>query len=157
MTAVKRVHEHFTIRPFEKNDAKCVTTLWRESMSEAIGIDPIHSFESQLYFLTEILPQNYALFVAAKNDSDMPVALMAFSSEEINQLYVDREYQRQGIGDALLQIALRESSGVLRLRTFEVNKNAQLFYERYGFVAIGGDANNEEGLPDILYQWIRDE
>ena len=151
------MYEHFTIRPFEKKDAECVTTFWRESMSEAVGIDPIHAFEAHRFFLTEILPQNYALFVAATKDSDTPVALMAVSSEEINQLYVDREYQGQGIGADLLEFAKQKSSGSLWLRTFEVNQKAQRFYERYGFVAIGGDSNNEEGLPDILYEWRRCE
>lgn len=145
------------IKPFEAQYAEGVTALWRESMSEAIGIDPVHSFESQLYFLTEILPQNYELFVASDKGTASPVALLVCSLAEINQLYVDRRYQGQGVGSALLKIAMERSAGTLRLRTFEVNHKAQRFYEGFGFVAIGGDSNNEEGLPDILYEWRRAE
>lgn len=151
------MNERFAIRPFGFKDAERVTSLWRESMSDAIGIDPIHSFKSQLYFLTEILPQSYELFVATDKATDTPVALLVCSLGEINQLYVDQRYQGQGVGSALLKIAMERSAGTLRLRTFEVNHKAQRFYERFGFVAIGGDSDNEEGLPDILYEWRRAE
>jgi len=151
------VNTDFIIRAFDLKDAEPVTDLWRESMSEAIGIDPVHSFESQLYFLTEILPQNYELFVAADRATNTPIALLVCGPAELNQLYVDRRYQGQGVGSALLKIAMERSAGTLRLRTFEVNQKAQRFYERFGFVAIGGDSDNEEGLPDILYEWRRAE
>lgn len=147
----------FSVRPFSTDDAERVTTLWRESMSAAIGIESIHSFESQLYFLTQVLPQHYTVLVAVDDMVDIPIAFTAYSPTEVNQLYVDVMYQGQGIGAALIQLALRDSSGSLQLRTFEVNQKAQRFYERYGFVAIGGDSNNEEGLPDILYEWRRCE
>ncbi len=42
----------------------------------------------------------------------------------------------------------------LTLYTFEVNENAQRFYEKHGFKVIGKGHENEENLPDIQYEWI---
>ncbi|WP_367317500.1 GNAT family N-acetyltransferase [Vibrio coralliilyticus] len=91
--------------------------------------------------------------MALSNETRLPVAFVAINDSEINQLYVHRKFQSMGIGSQLLAMAKQQSSGRLSLRTFENNIRAQQFYERHGFVAIGGDAENEEGLPDILYEW----
>lgn len=37
-----------------------------------------------------------------------------------------------------------------------MNKQAQAFYEKHGFQIIGRGHENEEGLPDLLYEWILD-
>ena len=43
----------------------------------------------------------------------------------------------------------------LSLYTFQVNDGARRFYERHGFVvaALGDGSDNEEGQPDIRYEW----
>ncbi|EIO3939963.1 GNAT family N-acetyltransferase [Vibrio vulnificus] len=77
---------------------KEVTLLWRESMSEALGIQPVHSFESQAYFLEHILPSSYQVFVVVRINNSQPVAFMASSKKEISQLYVSPKFQGKGIG-----------------------------------------------------------
>ena len=145
----------YSIIPFVPDQAAQVTAFWRESFNAVIGIEPVHSFESQAYFLTEILPQSYSLFVAVDHAIGQPIAFIAFSESDVSQLYVDIRFQGKGLGSALLNLAIEQSSGSLKVRTFEVNENARRFYEKHGFVAIGGDSDNEEGLPDILYEWTR--
>ena len=44
----------------------------------------------------------------------------------------------------LLNLAKQQSEGRLLLYTFEVNKNAQKFYERNGFKIVGGEGNSNE-------------
>jgi ribosomal protein S18 acetylase RimI-like enzyme len=43
----------------------------------------------------------------------------------------------------------------MRLYAFQRNTRARGFYERRGFVAVefGDGSGNEEGEPDVLYQW----
>lgn len=58
-----------------------------------------------------------------------------------------------GHGKALIDRAkaLRDR---LQLWTFAANKSAQRFYAREGFSeAARTDGDNEEGLPDIRYEW----
>lgn len=130
-----------------------VTSLWRESMMEAIGIQPIHSFESQAYFLEHILPNRYQVFVVVRIDSSHPVAFIASSETEISQLYVSPKFQGKGIGSYLLNQAKERSNGSLTLRTFEVNEKAQRFYRAHGFDVQVGNSKNEEGLPDLECRW----
>jgi len=138
--------------PFRSCYADALVALWRDSMTAATGIQPVHSVESQRYFLCEILPAQYAITVVTA-DSGEPIGFMASDASMISQLYIHQAWQGQGIGSTLLEQAKALSGGSLQLRTFEVNAGARRFYERHGFVAIGGDSNNEEGQPDILYRW----
>lgn len=147
--------QRFEVTTFKPGHTHDVVSLWRDSMQEAIGIPPVHTFESQAFFLNHILPETHEIYVALSNETRLPVAFVAINDSEINQLYVHRKFQSMGIGSQLLAMAKQQSSGRLSLRTFENNIRAQQFYERHGFVAIGGDAENEEGLPDILYEWRR--
>lgn len=143
----------FSIIEFAPHYTDSVVRLWRESMQAAIGIPPIHSFDSQAYFLREILPYTNRVYIAIDQNSGQPIGFMATDGDWLNQLYVSINHQGKGVGSALLKIAKQSANGALLLRTFEVNTKAQVFYEKSGFVAIGGDSDNEEGLPDIIYRW----
>lgn len=132
---------------------KEVTSLWRESMIEALGIKPVHSFKSQAYFLEHILPNHFQVVVVISSDEAQPVAFMASSEDEINQLYVSPSHQGVGIGTHLLNLAKEQSCGSLTLRTFEINQQAQHFYQSHGFTFTAGNSDNEEGLLDLECKW----
>ena len=75
----------------------------------------------------------------------------------IEHLYVDPEFQNQGIGTSLMNYLKQLSPSGLTLWVFEENKGAIAFYEREGFVLVEKrdleHANNEEHLPDRKYHW----
>ena len=60
------------------------------------------------------------------------------------------------MGSRLLAHAKKQRR-VLRLYTFQSNEPARDFYEKHGFraVAFGDGTANEEGAPDVLYEWRR--
>jgi len=62
----------------------------------------------------------------------------------ISIIWVDEAYRRQGIGTALLDIAMQralsEKRRVLMLETQSYNSDAIAFYLRYGFTLIGFDS-----------------
>jgi len=142
-----------TINEFEEQHTDTVVAFWRASMEKAIGIPPTHSFESQAYFLREILPKSNMVYVASDTRSGELIGFMATDGKTIDQLYIHLEHQNKGAGSKLIELAKKESAGTLQLRTFEVNKNAQRFYEKHGFTASDGDCDNEEGLQDMVYTW----
>lgn len=77
---------------------------------------------------------------------------VAFTSEEIDHLYVRPELHGRGIGTALLGKALEEANEV-RLWVFQQNAKARRFYERNGFVLefeTDGQENMEK-TPDARY------
>lgn len=72
----------------------------------------------------------------------------------IDQLYLAPGATGCGVGTRLLARALAELPRPVRLYTFQANAGARRFYERHGFraVAFGDGADNEEGVPDVLYE-----
>ncbi|CAN7546294.1 N-acetyltransferase family protein [Rossellomorea sp. LjRoot5] len=138
---------------FDPQYAEETVAMWRESKERAIGQKEKHSVESHLYFLSQILHEEFEIDLALLDGK--VVGMSAYNETEISQLYIHVEYQGRGIGRMLLEKAKAKSGGRLTLYTFEVNRNAQMFYEKNGFVVIGRGHENEENLPDIRYEWRR--
>jgi len=137
--------------PYSPELAKQTVAMWRESKEQAIGQIEMHSFDNHVYFLNHLLPEQYQIDVAMIDET--VVGMMAYNDSEISQLYIHLNYQGLGIGQTLLDRAKAQSIGKLTLYTFEVNEKAQRFYEKHGFKVIGRGHENEENLPDILYEW----
>jgi GNAT superfamily N-acetyltransferase len=90
----------------------------------------------------------------AESDGSV-VAILTLSDTFVSQLYVMPEHQGKGIGTALLGIAKRQRPKGLQLWAFESNLGARRFYEQHGFAAVQRtDGDNEEGAPDVRYQWV---
>ncbi len=140
------------ITPYNPKYAEQTVAMWRDSKEQAIGQKDIHSFEDHVYFLNHILPEQFQIDLALIDEK--VVGVIAYNESTINQLYIHIDYQGIGIGQTLLEKAKKQSSGRLTLYTFEINQNAQSFYEKHGFEIIGRGHENEENLPDIQYEWI---
>lgn len=128
--------------------------MWRDSKEQALSVKDVHSFDDHLGFLRTKLIKENKVYLAIDERTDNVVGMMAIAGSALNQLYIHVGYQRMGIGSRLLKIAKELSPGKLQLFTFEVNKNAQAFYEKHGFTIIGRGYENEENLPDIRYEWV---
>jgi ribosomal protein S18 acetylase RimI-like enzyme len=147
------VNQHqIIITQYNSKYAEQTVKMWRDSKEQAIGQKEIHSFENHVYFLNTILPKQFQINLALIDDK--VVGMIAFNETEISQLYIHTDYQGMGIGQTLLDKVKVISRGRLTLYTFEVNENAQRFYEKNGFKIIGRGHENEENLPDIQYEWI---
>jgi ribosomal protein S18 acetylase RimI-like enzyme len=139
------------IIPYVPEYAEQTVKMWRDSKYEAIGQKEIHSFEDHVHFLNHILPKECQIELALVDEK--VVGMIAYNELEVSQLYIHNDFQGRGIGRRLLEIAKEQSAGRLTLYTFEINKKAQRFYEKHGFKIIGRGHENEENLPDILYEW----
>ncbi len=82
---------------------------------------------------------------------------LARDDRVIHALYLAPEARGQGIGKALVDDA-KAQVPALTLWTFQNNTRARAFYEREGFAeaARTDGAGNDEGLPDIRYDWHRE-
>ncbi|WP_432702559.1 GNAT family N-acetyltransferase [Lysinibacillus sphaericus] len=140
------------IIPYSPAFAEQTVAMWRDSKEQAIGQKEVHSVENHVYFLNHLLPEQFQIELAIIDKT--VVGMIAYNDSKISQLYIHINYQGLGIGQTLLDRAKAQSSGKLTLYTFEVNEKAQRFYEKHGFKVIGKGHENEENLPDILYEWI---
>jgi ribosomal protein S18 acetylase RimI-like enzyme len=141
------------IIPYDEKYAEETVEMWRDSKEKALGVADIHDFADHLNFLKTVLVKENKVFLAIDEDADKAVGILAVAENWLNQLYIHNNYQGIGIGTRLLEIAKDLSGGKLRLFTFEVNKGAQAFYEKHGFKITSYGYENEENLPDILYEW----
>ena len=83
-----------------------------------------------------------------------PVGYIFLFEDKLDDLYVLPDWQGRGVGSALLATAKSLSPQRLELSTFQQNMRARAFYEARDFREVGRtDGMNEEGLPDVQYEW----
>jgi ribosomal protein S18 acetylase RimI-like enzyme len=147
----------YVIREYRDNDFDAVTILWRisreKSLPEFQKAKGHFFYEDRDYFQSHVLEENQVWVVEVNNHS---VAFMAMNQEFVDQLYIHPDYWRQGIGNALLDLAREQSPEHVWLYTLQINVNARAFYEKNGFVAEKfGMSPPPESEPDVEYHWRR--
>jgi len=112
----------------------------------------VHSdAEVRAWFAEVVVPRREA-WLAER--SDLLIALLVLEDGWVDQLYVDPGRTGAGVGTLLLDLAKDRRPHGLQLWTFAANVDARRFYERNGFLAVQTtDGANEEGMPDVRYQW----
>jgi ribosomal protein S18 acetylase RimI-like enzyme len=143
-----------TIRRGIVDDAAAVADVYLTSRRGAEARIPrlSHTEEEVRAWLASTVLIEHEVWVA--ESAGRIVGLMVLRGESLDHLYVRPGTQRRGVGARLLQHAKRGRAR-LRLYTFEANDAARDFYEKHGFTAIafGDGTANEEGAPDVLYEW----
>lgn len=94
-------------------------------------------------------------WVAAREEQIVAILVLDLPARMLDHLHVAPRHQGRGIGDRLLRIAKQRSDGHLRLYTFQRNERARAFYEARGFIVVdvNDGSRNEEGEPDVQYEW----
>ena len=142
------------IRRGVAEDAAAVADVYLTSRRQAAPYIPqmVHTDDGVREWFASIVLVQHEVWVALIRDRI--VALMVLRGDSVDHLYVRREHQRRGVGAQLLAHAKRQRR-ILRLYTFQSNEPARAFYEKHGFAAIafGDGSTNEEGAPDVLYEW----
>jgi GNAT superfamily N-acetyltransferase len=144
----------FLIRPAEARDADAIAAVHRTSMREALPYLPdLHTAEEDRAWVANVVLPHQEVWVAEAGGRVVGVA--ALDGDMLAQLYILPCEQGRGIGSALLAKAIARRPNGMRLYAFQRNTRARGFYERRGFVAVefGDGSGNEEGEPDVLYQW----
>jgi putative acetyltransferase len=143
------------IRPYRPDDFDPVNDLWRRSRLHAFAA--FHASkghtadEDRDYFRRVVLPR-HDLWVAELDGH--PVGFMAIRADFIDQLYIDPDHQRRGIGSALMAHAKALSPSGLRLFTFQINAGGRAFYAKHGFEVVRfGVSPPPESEPDVEYHW----
>ena len=142
------------IRRMAPEDADQVAAVFSASFETLLTFLPdLHTHEERRTFITEIVPRDHEIWVA--EEDGRVVGFAAVRGDMLEHLYVQPEQHGRGIGTALLERTMELRPGGFTLWTFPANVRACRFYERHGLRAIeGGDGSgNEEGVPDVRYEW----
>lgn len=146
------------IRRARVDEAGPIAAVWlRSRTASAPDIPaPAQADDEVRIWFEEVVLSTKEVWVA--EDTDAIVALLVLEEEWIDQLYVDPDRVGQGVGGLLMAIAKEQHPDGLKLWTFAANAGARRFYERHGFVATAStEGDNEEGAPDIRYEWPKRE
>lgn len=146
------------IRRARVDEAGPIAAVWlRSRTASAPDIPaPAQADDEVRIWFEEVVLSTKEVWVA--EDTDAIVALLVLEEEWIDQLYVDPDRVGQGVGELLMAIAKEQHPDGLKLWTFAANAGARRFYERHGFVATAStEGDNEEGAPDIRYEWPKRE
>jgi ribosomal protein S18 acetylase RimI-like enzyme len=143
-----------TLRRATVEDAAAVADVYVTSRRHAEPCIPrmVHSDDDVRQWFASIVLVEHETWVAESPGGI--AAMMVLRGDWIDQLYVRPQTQRLGVGARLLDHAKRRRPR-LRLYTFQSNICARDFYEKHGFrpIAFGDGTGNEEGAPDVLYEW----
>lgn len=85
-------------------------------------------------------------------DDGLVKGFIQVNNLELVKIYVDYFFQRQKIGNQLLEFAIKEKN-VEYLWALQKNKKAQLFYQKNGF-KLTDDRQFEEGTVEYLIKYI---
>ena len=151
--------DEFIIREYRNEDFDAVTILWRISREKSIPEFQLEKghffFEDRDYFQKQVVKNIQIWVVESQN---YPVGFMAMNNDFVDQLYIDPDHQRRGIGRSLLNLARQLSPEHVWLYTLQVNTSAREFYEKNGFVAEKfGISPPPESEPDVEYHWRKSQ
>ena len=142
------------LRRARQDEGRQVAEVWLRSRAASVPAipPPVHSEDEVRTRFTEVVVPTREVWVADQGGTI--VALLVLEDDWVDQLYVDPEWTGKTVGSQLLDLAKRQRPGGLRLWAFQSNTGARRFYERHGFVATATtDGDNEEGAPDVRYEW----
>lgn len=114
----------------------------------------LHTDDETRAFIKSVV-ETQAVWVAEAQGR--PVGFAALDGQDggwLHHLYVVPAAHNAGAGSLLLAKATAELPEGFSLWTFQANLGARRFYERYGCREVRRtDGDNEENLPDILYEY----
>jgi putative acetyltransferase len=140
------------IRRADVNDIEPVAQLFRTVRRASLPYLPeLHTAADDLDFFRDRVFAECEVWVAQADAID---GFIAFRTGWVDHLYVHPEQQRQGLGNALLALAMKAHTP-LRLWVFQRNTAAISFYRAHGFREIErtDGSGNEEREPDALMEW----
>lgn len=132
-------------------DAGAVGTILSEFVDTTPWMPRIHSRAQDLAHAGDMIEMGW---VTLAEQATEIVGFAARDDAHLHALYVARHARDRGVGSDLLRHA-QAKAPMLTLWTFEANTGAQRFYRRHGFreVLRTDGAANDEGLPDIRFDW----
>ena len=151
---VEAARDGVVIRRAVDDDADGIAEVSLAAFRATYTFAGVHTDDEVRRWIRDVIVAKEETWVAADADGSI-AGFMALDGHLLDQLYLRPDRTGRGIGARLLHLAMARRPDGLSLYTFQVNDGARRFYERHGFVvaALGDGSGNEEGQPDVRYEW----
>lgn len=143
------------LRRATDRDAGAAAHVWLRSFAAGLPtVRRAHSDDEVRSWFAAVVVSQLETWVAVTPEEEV-LGVLALDGSELEQLYLAPEYRGRGLGDRFVDLAKERRPDGLDLWCFQVNAPARRFYERHGFhpVEWTEGTRNEEGEPDVRYQW----
>jgi len=139
------------IRAASNEDVEAIVAVFEPSFATLDFLPALHTHEEHLDFFGRAVQEREA-FVW---DDGGVEGFAVLDGDMLGHLYVAPAAFGRGIGSALLDEAKRRRPGGFGFWVFQDNARARRFYEAHGRVGVlfTDGADNEERMPDVLYEW----
>ena len=135
------------IRHATPEDVEKVVAIFEPSFATLDFLPTLHTHEENLAFFRRALAAGEAYL--------LPDGFAIVVGDTLTHLYVRPDAIGTGLGHALFEHVQRVRPGGFDFWVFQQNERARRFYEAHGAraVELGDGSGNEEGVPDVRYEW----
>ena len=132
-------------------DAAEISQILEDWAASNREIPLVHNVEERADYGCWLLEHTSVTMI---HNSSGVVGFLALEKHIIQGLYIKKDFQRFGFGQAAIKFAQKQFKE-LRLWVFQSNIGAQKFYQRLGFQIVekSDGEDNDYRLPDIFYCW----
>lgn len=146
---------NITIRAYQDSDLNEIVQLWYQTWHQTFPhLKHPHPYSVWKERFQAELASSGSIWLAELQTRIVGFIAILPAQQFIDQLFVDVNYQSQGIGAALLNQAKTICPQGLSLHTLQENVRARSFYERHGFKPGKLSVNAFNRQPNIEYIWI---
>lgn len=139
------------IRPARRGEWLRVADVFIAARAGMVYLPQLHGDDETRAFIRGVV-ETGAVWVA--EGGGCVAGFAALTPGWLDHLYVHPREHDAGAGSLLLARVKLECPQGFSLWTFQANLGARRFYERHGCREVRRtDGENEENLPDILYEW----
>ncbi len=145
----------FYLRLYDDNDLEPALALWLKAWQHAYSdID----FNARMEWwrnrwLNEMLPVNDVVCALDRENRLIGVVTITPATGYLDQIYVDPDWQGEGVARALLDYAKTRCPEEVSLHVNQSNARAVGFYLREGFEITGEDVNPLSSLATYKMRW----
>jgi len=141
-------------RPLRADETDAAARQHRVAGALIPGFDPsLHTLEETRAHYRRALAKGP---IWGAFDREQLIGHIALEPGWVEHLYVDPDRHGEGVGRALLAIAMRDQDD-LQLYTYAANARARRLYDAAGFTVEehGVDPEHADRVPNVRYRWRR--
>lgn len=137
------------IRVLEEKDVDTVAKIWLETNIKAHGFIASNYWKEHYEIIKDMFLQAEVYVYEIEKEI---MGFIGLDKEYIEGIFVLDQYQKRGIGKALLN-HVKAKKEHLSLNVYQKNLNAILFYQREGFCVQYEDVDENTGEKEYRMVW----